>query len=152
MAYQATRRKKCVETLELIREDGKREKTIEVEITAGKLARDLSREYVNLVRAQRKVQDMQALEDQGAGSLADAYEQLGAAVITMMETVFGKEDTQTIMDFYENDYVEIVQQIMSFIINVILPKAREIAQENRKQILSQYDRRPAKGKRRGLRQ
>ena len=135
MAYQATRRKKCVETLELIREDGKREKTIEVEITAGKLARDLSREYVNLVRAQRKVQDMQALEDQGAGSLADAYEQLGAAVITMMETVFGKEDTQTIMDFYENDYVEIVQQIMPFIINVILPKAREIAQENRKQIL-----------------
>lgn len=152
MVYQATRRKKCVETLELIREDGKREKTIEVEMAAGKLAKDLSREYVNLVRAQRKVQDMQALEDQGAGSLVDAYEQLGAAVITMMETVFGKEDTQAIMDFYENDYVEIVQQIMPFIINVILPKAREIAQENRKQILSQYDRRPPKGKRRGLRQ
>lgn len=151
MAYQATRRKKCVETLELIREDGKREKTIEVEITAGKLAMDLSRVYVNLVRAQRKVQDMQALEDQGAGSLVDAYEQLGAAVITMMKTVFGKEDTQAIMDFYENDYIEIVQQIMPFIINVILPKAREIAQENRKQILSQYDMRPAKGKRRGLR-
>ena len=152
MAYQATRRKKCVETLELIREDGKREKTIEVEMAAGKLAKDLSREYVNLVRAQRKVQDMQALEDQGAESLTDAYKQLGAAVITIMETVFGKEDTQTIMDFYENDYVEIVQQIMPFIINVILPKAREIAQENRKQILSQYDRRPPKGKRRGLRQ
>lgn len=152
MAYQATRRKKCVETLELIREDGKREKIIEVEITAGKFAKDLSREYVNLVRAQRKVQDMQALEDQEAGTLADAYEQLGAAVITMMKTVFGKEDTQTIMGFYENDYVEIVQQIMPFIINVILPKAREIAQENRKQILAQYDRRTPKGKRRGLRQ
>ena len=56
MAYQATRRKKCVETLELIREDGKREKIIEVEITAGKLAKDLSREYVNLVQTQRKLQ------------------------------------------------------------------------------------------------
>lgn len=151
MAYQATRRKKCVEALELIREDGKREKIIEVEITAGKLAKDLSREYVNLVQTQRKLQDMQALKDQDAESLVDAYEQLGAAVITIMETVFGKEDTQAIMDFYEKDYVEIIQQIMPFVINVILPKAREIAQENRKQILAQYDRRPSREKRRGLR-
>ena len=151
MAYQVTRRKKCVETLELIREDGKREKIIEVEITAGKLAKDLSREYVNLVQTQRKLQDMQALKDQDAESLVDTYEQLGSAVITIMETVFGKEDTQAIMDFYEKDYVEIIQQIMPFVINVILPKAREIAQENRKQILAQYDRRPSRKKRRGLR-
>ncbi len=152
MAYQATKSKKCVETLELIREDGKREKIIEVEITAGRLSRDLSKEYVNLIRTQGKVRDMQALKEQDAESLADAYEQLGAAVIAMMETVFGKEDTKAIMDFYENDYIEIVQNVMPFIINVVLPRAREIAQENRKQILAQYDRRTARKKSRELRQ
>ena len=152
MAKKKKKKKKCVETLELIREGGKREKIIEVEITAGRLARDLSKGYVNLMRTQGKVRDMQALKDQDAESLADAYEQLGAAVMAMMETIFGKEDTRAIMDFYENDYIEIVQKVMPFIINVVLPKAREIAQENRKQILAQYDRRIARKRSRELRQ
>lgn len=144
MAYQATKNRKCVETLELVNENGETVKVISVEITAGKLADSLSRKYVDLIRARRKISEMPEKYGNKADDMTVMYSELGQIIFDMMEAVFGKENTKEILNFYENDYIEITTQVMPFITNVILPQARRLAQENKRKILEQYNRKPEK--------
>ena len=66
---------------------------------------------------------------------------LGAAVVDLFEAVFGKEDTKTILDFYENRYVEMCQEVVPFITQIVIPEVRKIAKQNKKAALAGYSRR-----------
>ena len=151
MAYKAIRSRKCVESLELVNENGEVEKIIQVEITTGKLADSLSRKYVELIRAQREMKQLSNDTDKKTEKMVQTYEHNGTIVLEMMEIVFGEKNTKEIMSFYENDYVEIIQQVMPFIINIILPEVRSIAQENKAKILEQYNRKNRRSVGRGMR-
>ena len=140
-----------MESLELVNENGEVEKIIQVEITTGKLADSLSRKYVELIRAQREMKQLSNDTDKKTEKMVETYEHIGTIVLEMMEIVFGEKNTKEIMSFYENDYVEIIQQVMPFIINIILPEVRSIAQENKAKILEQYNRKNRRSVGRGMR-
>ena len=89
--------------------------------------------------------------DKKTEKMVETYEHIGTIVLEMMEIVFGEKNTKEIMSFYENDYVEIIQQVMPFIINIILPEVRSIAQENKAKILEQYNRKNRRSVGRGMR-
>lgn len=146
MAYQLTKSRKYVENLELVDEEGKVIKVIHVEIGAGKIAENLSQKYVEMLKCKRNIDQMsiKAKEQISDEETVLAYTQLGEIVVDMMKIVFGEENTKEILEFYENDYLDIVQQVVPFIVNVILPQVRAISQENRKKILQQYNRRSQK--------
>ena len=50
-----------------------------------------------------------------------------------------------IFDFYEDNYIDMVKEVIPFISGVVLPKMNEIAKENKKQILSGYNRKQRRG-------
>lgn len=123
MAYRAGRSEKPVETLELIDSSGKVAATIEVNLNLDGMARRVSERYLDLTRVQDKYANMDLKEKLSP----DTYEELGKAVINLYESVFGEQDTRTILDFYEGNYTEMAREINPFIINVVIPKVRRLA-------------------------
>lgn len=59
----------------------------------------------------------------------DAVEEaMGDAVLSLFEVIFGKEQTQTIIEFYNNRAFEMLADISPFITDVVAPKIKEAQQ------------------------
>lgn len=137
MAYQAKRHNTYIEEFELVNEFGEVVHTFHVSIDSGSIVEKLSRQYTELLRTQTEIQSIDPGEK---GELIGAYQKLGNAVIAILKSVFGDDDTEIILEFYNNRYNEMALEVMPFITDVVIPKIREITQQNRKSIQQKYNR------------
>lgn len=149
MTYQAKRRKKVIEEFELVNENGCIVETLHVELNADSMIEKLRRKHLAVIKTFQELNEIQAGSDKPE-IVQGAYNTLGIAIADMIEAVFGKEDTEKIIAFYENNYVEMTQEVIPFISEVVIPKVEMIAKENKKEALSRYNRKQrrvfAKGK------
>ena len=127
MAYQAKRRKIYKEDFELLDENGNVVHSLRVSLDADSMVTKLSEKHLALVNALQNVQNAKNT----AGE--DALTVLGNTVIDILEAVFGKDDAKTIIDFYDNRYIEMCQEEMPFVTGTVIPEVRKISQENKKQ-------------------
>ena len=132
MAYQAKRKKVYEEEFLLTEEDGTVIHTLHVSLDADSMVKKLSEKQLDLIHALKDVQEAKADEE--------GIEKLGNAVIDVIEAVFGKEDAKTILEFYDHRYIELCQEVVPFITGEVIPKVRKIAAQNKKNTLSQYNR------------
>lgn len=139
MAYQAKRSKKVIEEFELVNENGQVVEQFDVELDAGATVEKLRKKHIALLRAQADVAHISAAIGDKK-ELGNAYEKLGYAVSDIIEAVFGETSARKILEFYESNYVEMAKEVLPFILNVVIPKLEEVAKENKKQILSNYNR------------
>ena len=147
MAYQAKRNKRFEEDFELVDENGVVQHTLKVSLDADDMVTKVNRKYTALVRALSDVQEIKRKEASNE-QLSDAVEMLGRAEIDMFEAVFGADGTETIQQFYKDHYIEMAKEVIPFITGVVIPRLTEIKAENKKALVSQYNR--AKKRRRFL--
>lgn len=139
MAYQAKRSHKVTEDLELINECGEVEKVIHVSLDADEMVRTISDKYVALLNAQKEAQQIRAGKE-NPETITAAREKLENIVVDMFQAVFGVENTNGILDFYGDRTTEMCREVLPFVTQVILPRLRQISQENRKQVMQSYNR------------
>lgn len=99
----------------------------------------INRKYTALVRALSDVQEIKRKEASNE-QLSDAVEMLGRAEIDMFEAVFGADGTEAIQQFYKDHYIEMAKEVIPFITGVVIPRLTEIKAENKKVLVSQYNR------------
>lgn len=129
MAYQVRRQKEVSEDIELIGKDGQVAKVIHVEFNPEKLARSFNSARNDIIRAQL---------DMKKGSTGKKLEAFGSAIIKMFKVVFGEENTDELIEFFENNYVEMTEQIMPFITDVAAPAITASVNEHKKQLATNY--------------
>lgn len=134
MAYQAKRKKLYTEVFELTEEDGRVVHTFHVSLDPDSMAVKLSEKHAALVRALQDINKMSEGENEGA------LEIIGGAVTDILEAVFGQEDAQTIIDFYQGRYIEMSSEVIPFVIGIVVPQVRKLAQDNKQAIISGYSR------------
>lgn len=141
MAYQAHRKSKYTQEFELVNEEGIVEHKILVALDPGSCIEKMNKKYIDLLKADKEVNKMK-LPDASLNheELLNAYQKLGIAVDDLIEAVFGTEDTKTILEFYRNDYAAMSAEVIPFITTVVLPDLRKITQDNKRDILSKYNR------------
>lgn len=139
MAYQAKRNKRFEEDFELVDENGVVQHTLKVFLDADDMVAKINRKYTALVRALSDVQEIKRKEASNE-QLSDAVEMLGRAEIDMFEAVFGADGTETIQQFYKDHYIEMAKEVIPFITGVVIPRLTEIKAENKKALVSQYNR------------
>lgn len=139
MAYQAKKHKRFREDLELIDSEGNVVHTIHVELDADDMVVKINRKYTALTRALADLDEIKR-ESENNEYPQKALEKLGNAEIDLFESVFGEADTRTIIDFYEERYMEMAKEIIPFITHVVIPRIAEIKKENKKALLGQYNR------------
>lgn len=139
MTYQAKRRKQFVEDFELMNEDGTIAHTLHVSLDADDMAGKINRKYAELTKTLAETTEIKRQSESGEVA-ADCYERLGTAVVNLFEAVFGLEDTETIVQFYNNRYIEMCREVTPFITQVVIPQCIKIKQENQQSILQSYNR------------
>lgn len=139
MAYQAKRRKQFVEDFELMNEDGTIAHTLHVSLDADDMVGKINRKYAELTKTLAETAEIKRQSESGE-VVEDCYERLGTAVVNLFEAVFGLEDTKTIVQFYNNRYIEMCREVTPFITQVVIPQCIKIKQENQQSILQFYNR------------
>ena len=139
MAYQAKRNKRFEEDFELVDENGVVQHTLKVSLDVDDMVAKINRKYTALVKALSDVQEIKRKEASNE-QLSDAVEMLGRAEINMFEAVFGAEGTEVIQQFYKDHYIEMAKEVIPFITGVVIPRLTEIKAENKKVLVSQYNR------------
>ncbi len=129
MAYQARRSSVLTEDIELINKNNEVEKVLHIEFNADRMAREFNTARNGIIRAQKEVNE---------GKAADAYTAFGKAAIEMFKVVFGEENTLAILEFYENNYVEMVSELMPFITDVAAPAVQQAVDAKKQQLANNY--------------
>lgn len=137
MAYEAKRKQLYEEEFLLTEEDGTVVHKLHVALDADSVVKKLSEKHVALLNA---LHDVRNVENMAEDESEKKLEILGNAVIDIFEAVFGKENAKVIVEFYDARYIEMCQEVMPFVTDIVIPQVRKIAQNNKKQILSQYNR------------
>ena len=110
MAYQAKKSKTFAEDLELVDEHGSVVHTLHVNLDADDMVAKLNRKYTELTKSLEEVSEIQRNAENNE-KMNEAFEKLGSAVTNLFEAVFGKEDTELIIAFYEGRYIEMTKEI-----------------------------------------
>lgn len=137
MAYEAKRKQLYEEEFLLTEEDGTVVHKLHVALDADSVVKKLSEKNVALLNA---LHDVRNVENMAEDESEKKLEILGNAIIDIFEAVFGKENAKVIVEFYDARYIEMCQEVMPFVTDIVIPQVRKIAQNNKKQILSQYNR------------
>lgn len=139
MAYQARRQKKLQEDFQLVDEQGEIVRTIHVSLDADTTARNINRKYAALTKSLYETNELKR-KARNSEQLEECFEKLGRAVVNILEAVFGQDDAEFILQFYDNRYIEMTQEVMPFIGEVVLPRLLELKKENQKKLTSKYNR------------
>lgn len=129
MAYQARRSAVLTEDIELINKDNEVEKVLHVEFNADRLAREFNAARNGIIRAQNEAEKSEA---------ADRYAAFGNAAVEMFKVVFGEENTLEILEFYKDNYIEMVSELMPFIVDVAAPAVQQAVDAKKKQLANNY--------------
>ncbi|MFA9381679.1 MAG: hypothetical protein ACERKO_11530, partial [Acetanaerobacterium sp.] len=60
------------------------------------------------------------------------------ALINLLSLVFGEDNTVAILEYFENNYIEMGIQIFPFIIEVVTPKIQTAVKAQREQLAGKY--------------
>lgn len=139
MAFQLTRSKAATESLELVDESGKVVDTIVIRLDQAGLAQNASRKLIELTHAQAAVKKAETERD-SKDQLAEAYQHVEEAFLSVIRVICGEEDTKKLLDFYGGNVLELSNAVTPFFIQVVIPRIREMAKEARKNKMRSYDR------------
>ena len=127
MAYQIQRKGRVRETLDLLDENGKVAHTLTVDVDVDQIAGRFN-------RARKALSELQNAYKQNPNS-DEAYTAFGNAIVELFSAVFGEKQTETIVDFYDGKYTEMLVDVIPFVGEVIAPKIREESEARKNQML-----------------
>lgn len=78
-------------------------------------------------------------------SLDDYEVEYGKAIYALTELLLGTENTKLILEFYENRYVEMVEDVIGFLVEEIMPTLDAALAEKRKRMGQMYTARTRTG-------
>jgi len=127
--FELKRSEKIVEQIKL------GDEIIEVNLDAGAIQARFTKGYNELLRAQSA---LNGATSDTLDAVSDKLEQYGNAVVGVLQVIFGEENTQKILAFYENNYTEMFTQIYPFIGEVIIPKISEASKRKAEELKALY--------------
>ena len=124
--YQVTRKSKISEVLQLCNADGSVAEEINVVINVDQLGAKINKAYELVGMAQNTLK-----KDPRSQQLVDEY---GAAIIALFQAIFGDENTEKIIAFYEGNESEMLLDLFPFINDVIMPRVKEVSAARKEQL------------------
>lgn len=128
MAYQIKRKNRVVEKLELCNADGSVALAVDVDINVDDIGGKIAAAQKALVAAQEQIS-----KDSKSDEAKEAF---GSAVISLFIVLFGEEDTERILAFYDGRYTEMLVDVFPFINDVVMPRVREASESRKEQLLN----------------
>lgn len=127
MAYQLKKKKHVYKSLELLDDEGKVEKKLNVDI----IVDDFRNRYPKVIADVRKAE---AMLDANGKDDVEAIVASQVAVKAVFVLVFGEVQTREFLEYYKNRYSEAFLDVIPFITEEILPEVTKEAEKENKRI------------------
>ncbi|MHB1152098.1 MAG: hypothetical protein ACYCWE_09625 [Eubacteriales bacterium] len=114
------RKQKVVEKLELCDENGEVKITIDVVIDVDRMMSEINKAQNQVIRAQMDVNKVKNEIN---------IQNYGVAILELIRVIFGEKDAEQILRHYDGSYSEMLEDIMPFISESIMPKIQKVAAE-----------------------
>ena len=89
----------------------------------------------DLSNAEKAIAKAQA---EKSGDLDKVMTEYGNATIALLQVIFGDDDANKILAFYENRYLEMTSEVFPFIAQTIIPKIEAAATEKKNKLINLY--------------
>lgn len=126
MAYQIKKTNRITEDVEFLGENGEVELTVELDIDVERIAGDFRKAQIAVMNAEKAAKEKQTDE------MLEAY---GKAIVEFIRLIFGDENTQKLIKYFDNRYIDMLFQTMPFIYDVVVPSIKKSIQQ-KKQIIA----------------
>jgi len=125
---QIKRKQKVTDRLELQDENGEIKVIIDVDIDVDRMMNDINKSQNQIIRAQM---DLSKVKNE------ITVQNYGTAILEMINVIFGSEK---ILNHYDNRYTEMLEDIMPYITEDIMPKIRRVADDRMKRMKEMHRR------------
>ena len=123
--YELKRRKRINEQIKI------GDEIITVDIDAESIALEYDKRYNAIVKAEQNLKKAQ-------GDKSKVLQAYGEAVAALFDLIFGEENAEKIIKFYENRFIEMSMEVFPFIIDVIRPALTKAFDDMRTKATAQY--------------
>lgn len=123
--YTLVQNQNFLDDIQLQKADG----TTEILHISLSISPDLVKQYRQL-----QVRLMNLEKKRKSGIDEEIASQIGMAIVDIFNLLFGKANTQKLLEFYANDFTQMVAEIFPYIQGEIIPKFQQMA-KSRKQAL-----------------
>jgi hypothetical protein len=114
------RKQKVVEKLELCDENGEVKIVIDVVIDVDRMMSEINKAQNQVIRAQMDVNKAKNQIN---------IENYGVAILELIRVIFGEANAEKILSHYDGSYSEMLEDIMPFISEDVMPKIQKVAAE-----------------------
>lgn len=114
------RKQKVTEKLELCDENGEVKIVIDIVIDVDRMMAEINKAQNQVIRAQMDVNKVKNEIN---------IENYGVAILELIRVIFGESDAEKILRHYDGNYTEMLEDIMPFISDDIMPKILKVASE-----------------------
>lgn len=103
---------------------------LDINVNVAKTSLHFNEAYNNVLRLQNV--------DITSDNVVEQFEQLGNAVIELLEVILGKKQTETLINAYDEDYIQLLEDIVPFIDQKIKPAMIEYSKEKQRIAAEKY--------------
>lgn len=123
MAYQIQKSPHVREEV-TVTDDG-RELTVNVDVDVHQIMTRYNGAVQKIREAEDEIKKLREGEGLNPDNIGEAYAALGRAIMNLFNLLFGEEQTNRIMEFYEGNSAEMLADFVPFLQDVVTPKIRD---------------------------
>ena len=109
---------------------------IVIDLDAEMIAVEYNKRYNDIIRAEQAVKKAQEAEGDDKTEIFNAY---GVAVARLFGLIFGDDNAEKIINFYEHRFFEMTLEVFPFITDVVQPALSKALDEIRAKSESKYN-------------
>ena len=125
MAYQIKKTHRITEDVEFLGENGEVELTVKLDIDVERIAGDFRKAQIAVMNAEKAAKEKQTDE------MLETY---GKAIVEFIRLIFGDENTQKLIKYFDNRYIDMLFQTMPFIYDVVVPSIEKSVRQKKQLI------------------
>lgn len=105
---------------EVVIQDGEKKLTLTVNIYVDDIMTEVDATRAQLAQAQARIQELRRASA-GENEIAAAYLELSRAAVSLFRLVFGPEQTELLVEFYDDRVAAALADLVPYLTEVILP-------------------------------
>lgn len=106
-------------------EDAGQELVINVNIYVDDIMERFEHCRRQIIAAQQNIQDLKKSGKTPEETIDEAQAALGSSITALFVLIFGREQTERIVQFYDGRYASMLSDFLPYIVNTILPAVQE---------------------------
>jgi len=113
------------------------EEVLEINLSAGEILKRFRPLQIDLLHAETEVKRLQK-EGVTSENMTEALKIYGDTIINLYQLIFGVENTEKILAYYEGNYEEMAIETTPYITEVIVPKINEVVKAEKAKAKTKY--------------